>query len=221
MDKDRASEIVDKNDVRFISPYQRNQYEDSDTGIVVGSFFSVVFEVIKTVVIVGALALGLRIFVVQPFIVEGLSMYPTLDNNDYLLIDKISYRFHEPKRGDIIVFRFPLDEKYNYIKRVIGLPGERIRITRGAVMIFNKEHSDGFIIHESYVKDPEASNLNNDRTVIDIYIPEHRFFVMGDNRLGSSDSRDWGLLPEDDIIGRSFVLLFPISDFQFFKSPTY
>lgn len=219
-----ASSQPNNQEVKFVSPYQQKSstYQTiQDSGTVVNSFFSVVFEIIKTVVIVGVLALALRIFIIQPFIVEGLSMSPTLANNDYLLIDKLSYRFSEPQRGDIIVFKYPKDERYNFIKRIIGLPHETIRITEQSVVITNTENPNGLVLHEDYLKDIGASLINNNRRVIAIDIPNDQYFVMGDNRLGSSDSREWGLLPKDEIIGRSFVRLFPVGDFNVLGDPQY
>lgn len=205
----------------IISPYQ-NYQNIADSGTVASSFFIVVFEIIKTIIIVGCLALLLRIYLIQPFIVEGSSMSKTLSNNDYLLIDKVSYRLHPARRGDIIVFRYPKNPKLNYIKRVIGLPGERIKITPNAVEIFNNDHPvSGIKLDESYLKDPRGKMINGYQKSIEVEIPENQYFVMGDNRLGSSDSREWGLLPKANIIGRSLVRLFPIQDFEIIDYPTY
>lgn len=209
---------------RFVSPYQpkaQNAPSVQDAGTVVNSFFSVLFEIIKTVVVVGLLALLLRVYIIQPFIVEGLSMSPTLDNNDYLLVDKLSYRLRKPQRGDVIVFKYPKDERFNYIKRIIGLPGETIRITENNVMITNKQNPNGLIIHENYIKDIDGPLINNGRKVIAVDIPPGQYFVMGDNRQGSSDSREWGFLPTTEIIGRSLVRLFPVGDFKILRDPTY
>lgn len=211
-------------EVRFVSPYQpktQNAPAVQDAGTVVNSFFSVLFEIIKTIVVVGILALLLRVYIIQPFIVEGLSMSPTLDNNDYLLVDKLSYRLHEPQRGDVIVFKYPKDERFNYIKRIIGLPGETIRITKNNVMITNKQNPNGLILHENYIKDIDGPLINNGRKVIAVDIPQGQYFVMGDNRQGSSDSREWGLLPKKEILGRSLVRLFPVGDFKILRDPTY
>lgn len=211
-------------EVRFVSPYQpkaQNAPSVQDAGTVVNSFFSVLFEIIKTIVVVGILALLLRVYIIQPFIVEGLSMSPTLDNNDYLLVDKLSYRFHEPQRGDVVVFRYPKDERFNYIKRIIGLPGETIRITKNNVMIANNQNPDDLILHENYIKDIDGPLINNGRKVIAVDIPKDQYFVMGDNRQGSSDSREWGLLPKREIIGRSLVRLFPVGDFAILRDPSY
>lgn len=208
----------DQEEVRFVSPYQPKV---QDAGTVVNSFFSVLFEIIKTIVVVGILALLLRVYIIQPFIVEGLSMSPTLDNNDYLLVDKLSYRLHKPQRGDVIVFKYPKDERFNYIKRIIGLPGETIRITENNIMITNNQNPNGLILHENYIKDLNVPLINNGRKIIAVDIPPGQYFVMGDNRQGSSDSREWGFLPKKEIIGRSLVRLFPVGDFKILYDSTY
>lgn len=220
----KDSNRSDDQEVRLVSPYQPKTKKTQfiqDSGTVVNSFFSVLFEIIKTIVVVGILALLLRVYIIQPFIVEGLSMSPTLANNDYLLIDKLSYRFHKPKRGDIIVFKYPKDERFNYIKRVIGLPGETIRITENAIVVTNSQDPKGLVLHENYIKDIDGPLINNNRKIIAVDIPKDKYFVMGDNRQGSSDSREWGLLPNKEIIGRSMVRLFPVGDFKILRDPTY
>ena len=190
------------------------------SGSVVSSFFSVVLEIIKTIVIVGILALLLRIYIIQPFIVEGLSMSPTLFSNDYLLIDKISYRIGSPQRGNIIVFHYPKNTEFNYVKRIIGLPGETIEITEDQVIIYNTKNPNGAVVSENYIKDPNGPMLNN-KKIIKTTIPENYYFVMGDNRQGSSDSREWGLLEKKFIIGKTLVRLFPVNAFEIIKYPSY
>lgn len=213
----------DDKEIKLISPYQSNNQNPNtynDSGSVASSFFSVVFEIIKTIVIVGILALLLRIYIIQPFIVEGLSMSPTLFSNDYLLIDKISYRIGKPQRGDIIVFHYPKNTEFNYIKRIIGLPGETIEITEDYVILYHTKNPKGAILSEYYIKDPSGPMLNN-KKIIKTTIPENYYFVMGDNRQGSSDSREWGLLEKKFIIGKSLVRLFPVNAFEIIKDPKY
>lgn len=201
--------------------YQNRKYPKMDNGTLVSAFFTVVFEILKTVVTVGLLALIFRLLIIQPFIVEGKSMTPTLHNNDYLLIDKISYRFNEPKRGEIIVFHYPKDPRFNYIKRIIALPGEKIKITDKQVVIYNNEHPHGTILHEDYLLEPNGSRLISNRQLVEVEVPTNNYFVMGDNRLGSSDSRDWGLLPINNIIGRSYIRLFPLNSPKMTEVPEY
>ncbi len=154
------------------------------------------------------IVLPIRLFVAQPFVVEGESMHPTFESGDYLIVDELSYHFHEPHRGDVIVFRYPGNPKIFYIKRVIGLPGETISITQGNVTI---TEPDGTVLplEEPYVVEDDATYTQS------THIGPDQYFVMGDNRPKSSDSRVWGLLPEKDIMGRAFLRLLPAGEFGF------
>lgn len=147
-------------------------------------------------------------FLIQPFIVDGASMLPTYHNKEFLLVDKLSYRLTSPARGDIMIFKLyennnnPYEGKH-LIKRVIGLPGERVVVKRGITSIYNKANPEGFTLDESYV---EYKELNKD---VDITLDERHYFVMGDNRAQSYDSRDWGALDETNIKGQVFLRLYP------------
>lgn len=147
-------------------------------------------------------------FIVQPFIVDGASMLPTYDNKQFLLVDKFSYRIKDPERGDIMIFKLyennnnPYEGKH-LIKRVIGLPGERVVVKNGVTTIYNKENPNGFILDEPFVEFKEP-NKNADVT-----LDEHHYFVMGDNRARSYDSRDWGALHDTDIKGQVVFRVFP------------
>jgi signal peptidase I len=166
---------------------------------------------IRTVIIVLVLAVLLRLFVFEPFVVEGRSMQPRFVEQDYLLVDKVSYRFHQPERGDIIVFRYPNDPSLSYVKRVIGLPGDRVVITDGTVIIFNNEHPDGVQLDESgYLATSVTTDLIG-TTQNSFTVSENYLFVMGDNRAASSDSREWGLLPQANVIGRVMVSAWPLN----------
>ena len=152
------------------------------------------------------IVLPIRLFVAQPFVVEGESMHPTFESGDYLIVDELSYHFHEPRRGDVIVFRYPGDPKVFYIKRVIGLPGETVSITSGTVTI-TKTDGSTLTLDEPYVVDEDATYTQS------THIGPGQLFVMGDNRPKSSDSRVWGLLPEKNIMGRAFLRLLPPGEF--------
>ncbi len=153
-----------------------------------------------------AIALFIRFFIAAPYIVSGASMEPTFDSLHYLIIDRLTYQFEEPQRGDVVVFKFPLDPSRSFIKRVIGLPGEQVVIEGTTVRIVNQEHPGGFALAEPYIA-PE----NVRAATIAITLGEDEYFVMGDNRRASADSRVWGALPKENITGRALVRLFPLN----------
>jgi len=178
-------------------------------------------ELSKTVLIVVALVYITRGFFLQPFIVDGASMEPKLHTNDYLLVDKISYRFTQPKRGDVIVFKYPNDTSVNYVKRVIGLPGETIRIDNGKVYLINSANPQGLLLNEPYINNSALTLLSDGQTKEDFPVPADNYFVMGDNRPESSDSREWSYLPKKDVIGRVFLRAYPVEQISTFTDPTY
>ncbi|MEN9560901.1 MAG: hypothetical protein RIQ56_174 [Candidatus Parcubacteria bacterium] len=155
------------------------------------------------------LALFIRFFVATPYIVQGASMEFTFDNYDYLIIDRLTYDFSEPQRGDVIVFGLPQEPSRDLIKRVVGLPGETVVISGNEprVMIKNDEHPDGFMLQEPYLSE-EHWGGSTDMTVT---LGPDQFFVLGDNRKVSADSRLWGTLPREDIVGRVLLRLFPFN----------
>lgn len=164
------------------------------------------WETIKFIIIAALIVVPIRMFIFQPFIVSGESMYPTFNNGDYLIVDEISYRFHEPKRGDVIVFRYPENPKRFFIKRVIGLPGETVVFKNRSVYIQNEEQPDGIKLSEPYLSQITIPGEETRVTVL----PGH-YFVMGDNRGFSSDSRAWGQLPKENIIGYAGLRLLPLT----------
>ncbi len=131
-------------------------------------------------------------------------MYPTFESGEYLIVDQMSYRFSEPERGDVIVFRFPQDKSKFFIKRIIGLPGETIEVAERETAITNV-NGNSFILPEEYIE-KEKSNVPQVVTLTD-----NEYFVMGDNRLESLDSRIWGPLKKEDIVGHAMVRLLPFS----------
>jgi signal peptidase I len=168
-------------------------------------------ELIRTAIVVGILAFVIRSFVIQPFVVEGSSMFPRFQTNDFLIVDKLSYRIHRPERGDIIVFKYPFDMNTNYVKRIIGLPGETVSIHDGTVTIKNNVHPEGALLSEPYLATDVATNLPGGANSGEFVVPDTKYFVLGDNRKASSDSREWGFLPSEDITGRVFVQAFPFA----------
>ncbi len=143
--------------------------------------------------------LPIRFFLFEPFLVRGESMEPNFHNLDYLIIDKLTYRVKDPQRGDVVVFHPPFDQRIYYIKRIVGLPGERIVIESSQITIFNKENPQGFVLKEAYVR--------NHYTVgkIDVNLDKDEYFVLGDNREASYDSRKWGPLKRKNIIGKVLI----------------
>lgn len=146
----------------------------------------------------------IRLFVMSPFVVDGESMHPTFENLDYLIVDELVYDFHAPQRGDVIVFRYPGDPSIFYIKRIIGLPGETVAINRGVVSITTAAGVT-FPLSEPYIVDEDVTYTKT------VTLTAGEYFVMGDNRPNSSDSRVWGPLPAKNIIGRVDLRLLPLS----------
>ncbi len=167
-----------------------------------------IWETIKVVVISLAIIIPIRYFLVQPFFVKGASMETTFDDGNYILIDEISYRFRNPARGEVIVFRFPEDKTQFFIKRIIGLPEETVEIKSDQVIIHNKQNPGGFTLNENYL-DTGQHTTGDTRVKLD----SNEYFVLGDNRLRSSDSRRWGPLNISLITGKVFFQAWPLSDF--------
>lgn len=170
---------------------------------------SVSKEILLFVVLAVVIVLPIRLFLAQPFVVEGESMYPTFDSGDYLIIDELTYRLDDPKRGDVVVFRYPGDPSVFYIKRIVGLPGETVHVERGEVRITTLS-GETFTLPEPYVVAEDATYT------LSTTLGEERYFVMGDNRPKSSDSRVWGALPKENLIGRALVRLLPVSEVGWF-----
>ncbi len=133
-------------------------------------------------------------------------MEPNFETGDYLIVDELTYKFESPKRGDVVVLKPPMDESKHYIKRIIGLPGDTISVNGSVVVITNKEHPEGFTLNELYI------TFQSDR-VANYNLNDNEYFVMGDNRAVSSDSRIWGPLPSNLITGRALLRILPLKDF--------
>lgn len=161
------------------------------------------------------IALFIRFFVAAPYIVEGASMENTFHTFNYLIIDKLSYELGSPERGDVIVMKFPYDTTRSFIKRVIGLPGETVVIDGTLVTIKNTAHPEGFTLTEPYISPDNAMDSH-----VQITLGPTEYWVLGDNRKASADSRAWGTLPAKDIVGRAFVRLYPLSEIGLFPGET-
>jgi signal peptidase I len=163
------------------------------------------WELVRFALIALIIVIPIRLFVAEPFIVSGTSMVPTFQNGDYLIVDKISYELGSPKRDDVVVFRYPNDTTKYFIKRVIGLPGETVDIKGSVVTITNATHPNGFTLSEPFVENLSNNNLH-------FVLTNNQYFVMGDNRIASSDSRYWGPVSKNLFVGEVFSRLLPINN---------
>jgi signal peptidase I len=161
------------------------------------------WELVKYAVVALIIVVPFRIFIAQPYVVSGSSMDPTFKNGDYLIVDQLSKRFEEPARGSVVIIRYPKDPSKFFIKRLIAFPNERVEIRKGVVTIFNKEQEQGLVLDDSYIVYKKGDDFS-------IQLGEDEYFVMGDNRANSSDSRVWGTLPKKYIIGQPILRLLPI-----------
>jgi signal peptidase I len=176
----------------------------------IGIFF---LELIKIVILAGATVFIVRHFIFKPFYVKGQSMEPTFFEQEYLIIDQFTYRFREPERGEIIVFRPPTGVKDFYLKRIIGLPGERVRVEENTVIICNTECH---VIDEIYLE----GDVHTEGAVSMTLGPD-QYFVMGDNREHSFDSRKFGAITKKDIVGKIWFRGYPLERIGGFEVPTY
>jgi signal peptidase I len=163
-------------------------------------------EIIRFTFFALLIVLPIRLFIAQPFIVSGASMDPTFASGEYLIVDQLTYRLNNPKRGEIVIFKYPKDESKYFIKRIIGLPGEVVELEGTEVTIKNKQYPEGLKLDEPYITD-----RNEKEDHMTITLKDDQYFVMGDNRRQSSDSRAWGTLPRNLIVGTPFVRLFPMN----------
>ncbi len=178
-------------------------------------------ELVQVVLISAAIVIPLRTFLVQPFYVKGQSMEPNFYDHEYLFIDKLTYRRDTPKRGDVVVTRYPRNPSEFFIKRVIGLPGETVEVANGKVRIYNKEHENGFVLHEQQVGtqgylDQQITPLTDTKTLKD-----DEYYLMGDNRAASLDSRIFGPVKRSFLVGKVWVRAYPFDRFRHFDSITY
>lgn len=178
------------------------------------SYLPFAWEVFKIFIIASVIVLPIRYFLFQPFIVKGESMIPNFQSGDYLIVDEISYRFSTPRRGDVVVFKYPKDTAQKFIKRVIGLPGETVEIKDGQVTIYKDDNSR--ILDEKYLPNPSGTI-----GTLKIALAADEYFVLGDNREFSYDSRVWGSLSLKNIIGKVFLRILPVSDLSKITAPSY
>lgn len=168
---------------------------------------------LETIVIAVVAVFVVRTYVAQPFLVSGESMMPTFKSGDYLLIDELTYRFRAPERGEVIVLRYPKNPNSYFIKRIIGLPKETVIVKDGKVQIIDENQK--LVLNEPYINQPMVNQEFKE------VLGENEYFVMGDNRNYSYDSRSWGPVPKEDIVGLVRVRLWPLSSAMAFSAPNY
>jgi signal peptidase I len=177
----------------------------------VSSFF---WELLKAFILAMVIIVPIRYFIVQPFFVRGASMEPNFHDGEYLVVDQLSYRFREPARGEVVVFRYPQDHSQFFIKRIVGLPGEEVFVQDGRVIIRNAAYASGGELQEAEYLDPSVRTRGQVHTVLG----PGEYFVLGDNRPASSDSRSWGSVSRDEIVGRTWFRAWPLNKILFFPS---
>lgn len=198
--------------------FENNYIEIEQRQSFARSVVEFVVELVKVIFVSLAIIIPVRYFLIQPFYVKGASMEPNFYNNEYLIIDEISYRFKEPERGDIIVFKYPFDHSQYFIKRIIGLPGETVELKDGKVIVYNSLYKQGVEIDESaYI----VYNMTKTSTDKKIRLGEDEYFVLGDNRDMSLDSRSFGPISSDLIIGKVWFRGWPFNRIKVFKTPNY
>ena len=196
------------------SPSDDNDQKDEDEKkSPFATVLEFVGELIHVIIISLAVIIPIRYFLIQPFYVKGASMEPSFHDHEYLIIDEISYRFNEPERGDIVVFRYPNDPQQFFIKRIIGLPEERVLIVDNQIRLFKPNDEEGQILNEdAYL---ESSTMTGNK---DVTLGKEEYFLMGDNRSASLDSRVFGAVPRDFIVGRVWFRGWPPKKIHFFTS---
>jgi len=175
-----------------------------------------IFELIQVAAISLAIIIPVRYFLIQPFYVKGASMEPNFFDHEYLIIDEISYRFSEPERGDIVVFRYPRDPSQFFIKRIIAMPEETVEIAGGQIKIFNADNPNGFVLPENEYLDQVFT-----ATTRSVTLKADEYFVLGDNRIQSLDSRYFGPINRYDVVGRVWLRGWPLDRWKVFKQPAY
>lgn len=203
--------LEEKEKINIDQNNEENTVEKKHVLATVGMFF---LELVRVAVLAGITVGLIRYFIFKPFYVEGQSMEPTYLGGEYLIIDEISYRFRAPERGEVIVLRAPTVEKDYFLKRIIGLPGERIRVENNKVIVTNSDHPDSVLLEEKYLTEttPGVANYT---------LGPDEYFVMGDNRDASFDSRRFGPIKRNAIVGRTWLRGWPLSRITLFEDPAY
>lgn len=173
-----------------------------------------IFDFLQSIVVVMAILVMIYLFIISPQEISGDSMFPTFKNGEYILTNKVEYKLHEPQRGDVIVFKSPKNKDIDYIKRIIGIPGDTVSLRDG------KFYVNGELLDEHYLPPyiyTFAGSFMKENT--EVTVPEGYYFVVGDNRPHSLDSREFGFVPKQDIIGKAFFRYWPFERAGLIKNP--
>jgi signal peptidase I len=217
-----STEETNLNNENFPSPN-----DDRNSGlwssIVAGALF--IWDFLKVLLIALVIIIPMRYFVFQPFIVSGSSMEPNFTNKQYLIIDEISFYFKQPERGQVVVTKHPKDSEQYLIKRIIGLPNEEIKIENGRVYVTNPKTKETIELDETYLPNQGLTYPHYEAVIggrKTLVLGSDEYFVMGDNRLASSDSRDWGPVSEKSLVGKVFLRVLPLKQFELYSGvPAY
>jgi len=172
-------------------------------------------DMVKVTVLAGLTITLVRYFLFKPFYVKGASMEPNFFDKEYLIIDEISYRLRTPQRGEVVVFKYPENQKEFFLKRIIALPGERVKISEGKITIYNDQHPEGVVLDEPYL--PSDLLTSGERSFVPL--TANQYFVMGDNRPNSYDSRRFGAVDKSLLVGRVFLRGWPFNRAEIFNEP--
>ncbi len=177
---------------------------------------AMLLEMVQVLAVSLAIIIPVRWFLIQPFYVQGASMEPNFFDHEYLIINELAYRVGDPARGDVVVFHYPNDPKQFFIKRVVGLPGETIEIANGHIKIYNDAHPNGVTLDETAYLDQDFTAASQTVT-----LKPDQFFLLGDNRSSSLDSRFFGPVSRAAIVGRVWVRGYPVDRWKSFETQTY
>ncbi|MBI4066076.1 signal peptidase I [Candidatus Gottesmanbacteria bacterium] len=178
----------------------------------VGAFF----DFLQGIVVILAIMVMIYLFIMSPQEINGASMEPSFHNGEYILTNKIEYKLRDPKRGDVVIFKSPRNKDIDYIKRIIGEPGDRVELIGGNFYV------NGIKLDELYLGSGTYTSTGNYlREGTEAVVPEGRYFVAGDNRGHSSDSREFGPVPKEDFIGKALLRYWPFSEAGMITAPSY
>lgn len=183
---------------------------------VIKKIFSAIFDFLQGIVVILAIMVMIYLFIMSPQEINGASMEPNFHNKEYILTNKIEYKLHDPKRGDVVIFKSPANKDIDYIKRIIGEPGDTVSLKGGSYYVNGVKLTEPYLTPGTYI-----SGGNFLREDSEITVPPGKYFVSGDNRGHSSDSREFGTILKEDFIGKAFLRYWPFSEAGIISSPSY